>query len=148
MLSTFMDLVILSWLVVDTLLVQWRYLNTRWWNNLSRCNFNLVHIPGMKLIQANALSHQPDHTQGKEEDELVTMLLTNIFLNLISINLRNQINQLTKTNTYASNILNCIKTKSLPLWTALSGWTLDAYKVTCHLTISTSHNGLHHQSTH
>ena len=29
----------------------------RWWNNLSRYNFNLVHIPGTKLIQADALSH-------------------------------------------------------------------------------------------
>ena len=29
----------------------------RWWNNLSQYNFNLIHIPGMKLIQADVLSH-------------------------------------------------------------------------------------------
>ena len=28
----------------------------RWWTNLSRYNYQLIHIPGAKLIQADALS--------------------------------------------------------------------------------------------
>jgi hypothetical protein len=46
----------------------------RWWTNLSRYNYQLIHIPGAKLIQADALSRRPDHTKGEEDDELVTML--------------------------------------------------------------------------
>ncbi len=33
----------------------------RWWNDLSRFNFTLTHIPGAKLIIADALSRRPDH---------------------------------------------------------------------------------------
>ena len=63
----------------------------------------------MKLIQADTLSRQPDHTQGQEEDELVTMLPTDLFLNLISIDLRDRIAKSTKTDEYAATIYNCIK---------------------------------------
>ena len=97
----------------------------RWWNNLSQYNFNLVHIPGTKIIQADVLSCQLDHTQGQEEDELVTMLPTDLFLNLISIDLRDRIAKLTKTNTYAATIYSCIKCKAPLLRTALTDWTLD-----------------------
>ena len=96
-----------------------------WWNNLSWYNFNLVHIPGMKLIQAEVLSCWLDHMQGQEEDELVTMLLTDLFLNLISIDLCNHIAKLTETDAYAATIYSCIKRKAPPLWTALTDWTLD-----------------------
>ena len=96
-----------------------------WLCNLSRYNFNLIHIPGTKLIQADALSCRLDHTQGQEDDELVTMLPTDLFLNLISIDLRDRIAKLTETNTYAATIYSCIKRKAPPLRTALTDWTLD-----------------------
>ena len=79
----------------------------------------------MKLIQADVLSPQLDHTQGQEEDELVTMLPTDLFLNLISIDLCNRITKLTETDTYAATIYSCIKHKAPPLRTALTDWTLD-----------------------
>ena len=97
----------------------------QWWNNLSWYNFNLVHIPGTKLIQADALLCQPDHMQGQEEDELVTMLLTDLFLNLILIDLCDCIAKLTETDAYAATIYSCIKCKALPLQTTLTDWTLD-----------------------
>ncbi|KAF8657946.1 hypothetical protein AX14_007778 [Amanita brunnescens Koide BX004] len=53
------------------------------------------------------------------------MLLTDLFLNLISIDLCDCIARLTQTNAYAATMYNCIKRKALPLWTALTDWTLD-----------------------
>ena len=59
----------------------------RWWTNLSRYNYQLIHIPGTKLTQADALSCRPDHTQGEEDDELVTMLPEDLFVLLIATDL-------------------------------------------------------------
>ena len=53
------------------------------------------------------------------------MLLTDLFLNLILIDLRDRITKLTKTDAYAATIFSCIKRKAPPLRTALTDWTLD-----------------------
>jgi hypothetical protein len=53
------------------------------------------------------------------------MLPTNLFLNLISIDLHDCIAKLTTTNAYVATIYNCIKRKALPLQTTLSDWNLD-----------------------
>ena len=53
------------------------------------------------------------------------MLPTNLFLNLISIDLHNRIAKLTETDAYAATIYSCIKRKAPPLRTALTDWTLD-----------------------
>ena len=79
----------------------------------------------MKLIQADALSRRLDHTQGQEKDELVTMLPTDLGLNLISIDLCDRITKLTEMDAYAATIYSCIKRKAPPLRTALTDWTLD-----------------------
>ena len=53
------------------------------------------------------------------------MLPTDLFLNLISIDLRDRIAKSTETDAYAATIYSCIKRKALPLRTALTDWTLD-----------------------
>ena len=53
------------------------------------------------------------------------MLLMDLFLNLISIDLRDCIAKLTETDAYAATIYSCIKRKAPPLQTALTNWTLD-----------------------
>ena len=53
------------------------------------------------------------------------MVLTDLFLNLISIDLRDCITKLTETDAYAATIFSCIKHKAPPLRTALTDWTLD-----------------------
>jgi hypothetical protein len=78
----------------------------RWWTNLSRYNYQLIHIPGAKLTQADALSRQPDHTQGEEEEELIQTLSSN--------------------DDFIKGIIKCLEERStLPLRTALSDSTLD-----------------------
>jgi hypothetical protein len=98
----------------------------RWWTNLSQYNYQLIHIPGAKLIQADALSRHPDHTKGEEDDELVTMLPKEQFISLIATDLRDQIQTLSSNNDFIKGIIKCLKERStLPLRTALSDWTLD-----------------------
>ena len=53
------------------------------------------------------------------------MLPTDLFLNLISIDLRDRIAKLTETDAYAATIYSCIKRKAPPLRTAFTDWTLD-----------------------
>ena len=48
-----------------------------------------------------------------------------LFLNLISVDLRNRIAKLTETDAYVATIYSCIKRKAPPLRTALTDWTLD-----------------------
>ena len=60
----------------------------RWWNNLSRYNLQLIHTPGAKLIQADTLSRQADHVTGEEDNENVTMLPDNLFVNLVAEDLK------------------------------------------------------------
>ena len=64
----------------------------RWSLYLSEFNIKLIHVPGTKMIQSNALSKRPDHgideSTGKEEQVL---LPDNLFINLLDIDLQNWI---------------------------------------------------------
>ena len=96
----------------------------RWWTNLSRYNYQLIHIPGAKLTQANALSRRLDHTQGEEDDELITMLPGDLFVLLITMDLRDQIHALSSKDEFIQGIIKCLKDRSTPpLRTALLDWT-------------------------
>ena len=98
----------------------------RWWTNLSRYNYQLIHIPGAKLIQADALSRCPDHTKGEDDDELVTMLPEEQFISLIAMDLRDQIKSLSSNDEFIKGIIKWLKERSTPpLQTTLSDWTLD-----------------------
>ena len=96
----------------------------RWWTNLSCYNYKLIHIPGAKLTQADVLSRHPDHTKGEEDDELVTMLPEDLFIDLIATDLCNQIQTLSSKDDFIKGIIKCLETQSAPpLRTALSDWT-------------------------
>ena len=96
----------------------------RWWTNLSRYNYQLIHIPGAKLTQADTLSCCPDHTQGEEDVELVTMLPEDLFVALIATDLQDQIHALSSKDEFIQGIIKCLKDQSMPpLRTALSDWT-------------------------
>ena len=98
----------------------------QWWTNLSRYNYQLIHIPGTKLIQADALSRRPDHTKGEDDDKLVTMLPEEQFISLIAVDLRDQIKSLSSNDEFIKGIIKCLKERSTPpLRTALSDWTID-----------------------
>jgi hypothetical protein len=39
---------------------------SRWWQEISEFDIKLEHVPGSKLIQADALSRRPDHINEEE----------------------------------------------------------------------------------
>ena len=82
----------------------------RWWTNLSRYNYKLIHIPGAKLTQADVLSCRPDHTKGEEDNELVTMLPEDLFIDLIATDLRNQIQTLSSKDNFIKGVIKCLET--------------------------------------
>src|ERR1700678_3424930 len=56
----------------------------RWLLYLSEFDVKLVHMPGMKMIQSDALSRRPDHGEGSEQDnDDLIMLPEGLFLNLL-----------------------------------------------------------------
>ncbi len=100
----------------------------RWWNDLSRFNFTLTHIPGAKLIIADTLSCRPDHMTKDEPEELITMLPKElrVFVRIIAEDLRDRTMTATVNDEFAQSIKKCLTEKGIPpLRTALSDWSLD-----------------------
>jgi hypothetical protein len=60
-----------------------------WVVELSEYDLNLIHLPGEKMAQADALSRRPDHILDEDHDnEDVTVLSDSIFINFINTELR------------------------------------------------------------
>ena len=60
----------------------------RWSLYLSEFNIKLIHLPGTKMIQSDALSRRPDHgIEGQLEEDII-MLPENMFINLLDANLQ------------------------------------------------------------
>ena len=64
-----------------------------WWSlYLSEFDVKLVHQPGSKMIQSDALSWQPDLIPSKDTDnEDMTLLPDNLFLNLLDLTLQDRV---------------------------------------------------------
>ena len=70
----------------------------RWLLYLSEFDIKLIHLPGSKMIQSNALSWQPNHgIEGQLEEEEVIMLPENMFINLLDTNLQERILNVLRT---------------------------------------------------
>ena len=64
----------------------------RWSLYLSEFDIKLIHLPGSKMIQSDALSWQPDHgIEGQLEEEETIMLPENMFINLLDTDLQERI---------------------------------------------------------
>jgi hypothetical protein len=64
----------------------------RWLLYLSGFDLKLIHLPGTKMVQSDALSRRPDYgtdEQMEEEDKVV--LPDNLFINLLDTELQEQI---------------------------------------------------------
>lgn len=94
------------------------YKDLQWWNELSCYNLNLIHTPGMKLTQADALSCQSDHVNTEEDNKLITMLPNKLFVSTLAMDLTECIKTTLDTDELVQSILNQIKLKtSKPDWT-------------------------------
>ena len=59
---------------------------------LSEFDVKLIHTPGHKMIQSNALSRQPDFIPDKDTDnEDIVILPDNLFIQLLNVDLQRRI---------------------------------------------------------
>jgi hypothetical protein len=64
----------------------------RWSLYLSGFDLKLIHLPGTKMVQSDALSRQPDYgTDERMEEEDKVVLPDNFFINLLDTELQEQI---------------------------------------------------------
>ena len=99
----------------------------RWSLYLSEFNVKLVHTPGYKMVQSDALSRRPDFIPDEDNDnEDVVMLPDNLFINLIDMELQNRIancNDLDKNATEALTVL--LRQGPTAARHGLDDWTLE-----------------------
>jgi transposase InsO family protein len=104
----------------------------RWSLYLSEFDVKLIHTPGNKMVQSDALSRRPDLCPDEDNDnEDIIMLPDNMFLNLIDVNLQEKIalsNDLDGTAAEALKLL-LNKTHRAPtsMTAGLQDWTIEEY---------------------
>jgi hypothetical protein len=57
----------------------------RWHANLQIYNYKIQHIPGKANILADVLSHPTDTNQGRDNNQNITILPENKFINLATM---------------------------------------------------------------
>src|SRR6266567_9613196 len=81
----------------------------RWSLILSEYDIKLVHIPGNKMIQSDALSRRPDHIPDEDHDnEDVTLLPDKMFINLIDVDLQEKIVNSPEMDTDAADAIKLL----------------------------------------
>jgi hypothetical protein len=102
--------------------------NLNWWQAwwslfLSEFNLKLIHTPGSKMIQSDALSHWSDHVFDDNDNEDVIILPDDIFIKLIDLNLLKEIKEKTEHNNFFAKALLALKENSpLPITSKLTDW--------------------------
>lgn len=98
----------------------------RWSIYLSQFNIQLIHQPGKTLVQADALSRRPDHNPGDHDNEDVTMLPEELFVNAVHTELQERIRNTTSRDTTVMESLNHTwYLKKKPLIGSPTDWDTD-----------------------
>ena len=99
----------------------------RWSLILSQYDMQLLHIPGNKMTQADALSRRDDHIPEKDTDnEDITLLSDDIFIRIFDIDLRDQILAVTDKDEPVIQALKALKDKgSSTLKIAIQDWKIN-----------------------
>ena len=79
----------------------------QWALYLSEFDIKLIHMPGAKMIQSDALSGWPDFILKEDHDNEDRILLSeNMFINLVNINLQDRI---AKAKSYDFDVKNALE---------------------------------------
>ena len=101
----------------------------RWALYLSEFDVKLVHTPGTKMIQSDALSRRPDFIPDEDTDnENIVMLPDHLFINLIDLDLQNRIATCTDLDKDATDALSLlIEQNPTTTRNELLDWTLEKH---------------------
>jgi len=96
----------------------------RWSLTLSLYDLNLVHIPGKRMVQSDALSWWPDHVPEKDMDNKdITMLPGSLFIQMINIDLYNLMVEKMMGDNFPNKMIQMMKKKEpLPMKSDLHIW--------------------------
>ena len=99
----------------------------RWSLYLSEFDVKLVHTPGSKMVQSDALSRRPDLCPEEDHDnEDIIMLPDDMFLNLIDTNLQEKIANSNNLDGTAAEALKLLLDKAPTTMTAgLADWKVE-----------------------
>ena len=102
----------------------------RWSLYLSEFDVKLVHTPGSKMVQSDALSRRPDYCPSEDNDnEDIIMLPDNLFVNLIDIDLQDRIATSGDLDSNAAEALKLLLEIAPATMTAgLQDWTTEVYR--------------------
>ena len=99
----------------------------RWSLYLSEFDIKLVHTPGTKMVQSDALSRRPDHCPDEDNDnEDITVLPNDMFVNLIDEALQQRIADSDDLDENATEALKLLLEKGPTAMTVgLNDWDLQ-----------------------
>lgn len=99
-----------------------------WWQEITKFDIKLEHVPGSKLIQANVLSRRSDHInkeEAKAKEIPQTMITDNMIIAAINTSWADQIIELLPTDKFANVITKGLKDRKMPLSSKFSDWKID-----------------------
>ena len=110
-----------------------RKLNRRqaqWSLYLSEFDIKLVHTPGHKMIQSDALSRQPDFIPDKDMDnEDITMLPNNLFIQLLDVDLQRWIaNTHDHDEEVTKALMTMLEQGPHAIWWELGDWMIEKFE--------------------
>jgi hypothetical protein len=98
----------------------------RWSLFLSEFDLKLLHTPGSKMIQSDALSRRPDHITDDTDNDDVIVLPDDIFVKMIDTELHDEIVDETAKDDFFAKALLAIKDNGpLPIRSKLEEWSTD-----------------------
>jgi hypothetical protein len=99
----------------------------RWSLYLSGFDLKLIHLPGMKMVQSNALSRRPDYgTEEQMEEEDKVVLPDNLFINLLDTELQERILNRKKPDLDVKNAIETLMKEGLTsLKNDLQDWKIE-----------------------
>ena len=106
-----------------------------WWQAqwalyLSEFNLKLIHIPGAKMIQSDALSWWLDYIPEEDNDNMDRILLQeNMFVNLMDLDLQDRIVNMDKYDFNIKNVLELLlENGPNSLRQDLEDWQLEKHR--------------------
>jgi len=93
---------------------------------LSEFDLKLVHTPGSKMIQSDALSWRPNHITDEIDNDDIIVLPDNIFIKMVNLELQNEICEETAKDDFFAKALLAVKENGpLPIRSKLEDWKTE-----------------------
>jgi len=95
----------------------------RWSLFLLEFDLKLIHTPGSKMIQSDALSRWPNHITDEIDNDDIIVLPDNIFIKMVDLKLQNEVREETAKDDFFAKALLAMKENSpLSIRSKLEDW--------------------------